>query len=749
MIPILLTATLWLLPSVYAQSSLLIAAFSGLAFVGMAGLFLRRSIQPRALLVTALMFAAVMSTQLVVLESKDNANHPIALTGKEYEMSPVQIELDGRLASGFWQGRLFSFDGATMEVEALVSDRDDSAFAIGCKVKGSARLVPNEDISRPWLLKVDSNSQEVACDQQGAASSLRSAFMKSLSGTSIESVALVAGLAIGDTSLLPDDLSESMKELSLTHLTAVSGANCAIILGLVFFLLGFVGVRRWQRVAISIASMFGYVQLVGPQPSVMRAATMTAVIVILTASGRSIKPLAALAHASSLLLLWNPFMAFSMGFALSVAATGGILIVTPWLYSKLKGRLGRPLAAMVSVSLAAQIWCAPILLQLQGGIPTYSLLANVLVEPAVTPVTVLGIVACLLSVVFAPVGSWISWLASIPAQYVVVIAEVLSEFPVSMLWWPSGLMGVTLLVAVAVAVTLFALNQKKRIAAALLVVTMLFVTGSGGAVVAKSASWPNPDWQVVNCDVGQGDALVIRSLGLVAVVDVGREPEPIDDCLNKLSVKSIDLLVLTHFDADHIGGLEGALEGRSVNTALLADFKDDRAQAEITERQVTDISDQVVRAHAGMQGVLGVFNWLVMQPEANGFGSEDSNDASIAMRWESDEFVLFTMADLGERGQMRLADLHPDWISVDSSKPVILKVSHHGSADQFPELTEYWRPTVALISCGADNGYGHPTSRTLHTLNSVDSKVFRTDLDGAISIAATGSEQGLSVATGG
>ncbi len=740
---------LWFLPIVYAQSSLMIVVIVGLAFSGLIGLLLRKSLQSRALFVTALMFAAVMSTQLVVLESKDNANHPIALSGREFEVSPVQIVLDGRLASGFWQGRLVSFDGAPLEVETLVSDKDDSTFAIGCQLNGSARLVPNEDISKPWLLKVDPKSHVVSCDQQGFASSLRSAFMKALSGTSIESGALVAGLAIGDTSLLPEELSRSMKELSLTHLTAVSGANCAIILGLVFFLLGFVGVRRWQRVAISIACMFGYVQLVGPQPSVMRAATMTAVIVLLTATGRSIKPLAALAHASSLLLIWNPFMAFSLGFALSVAATGGILILTPWLYSKLKGRLGRPLAAMVSVSLAAQIWCAPILLQLQGGIPTYSLLANVLVEPAVTPVTVLGIIACLLSAIFAPLGSWLSWLASIPAQYVVFVAKFLSEFPVSTLWWPSGLLGVALLVAVAIALTLFALNQRKRIAAALLIVTLLFVTGSGGAVVAKSASWPNSGWQVVNCDVGQGDALVIRSLGLVAVIDVGREPEPIDACLNKLSVKSIDLLVLTHFDADHIGGLAGALEGRNVNTALLADFNDDRPQAEITERQVTAKADHVVRAHAGMQGVLGDFNWLVMQPEATGFGSEDSNDASIAMRWESEEFVLFTMADLGERGQMRLADLHPNWISVDSSKPVILKVSHHGSADQYHELTEYWRPTVALISCGADNGYGHPTSRTLHTLSSVDTKVFRTDLDGAISIATSGTELELSVATGG
>ena len=740
---------LWIVPLVFAHGSFTLACGAALAILGVLIFLLHKKRQARFLASIAAIFVFLGSSQLANIAAKDSANHPISFLAEEFEISPVELVLDARLANGFWQGRIVSLDEQRVDVETLISDKADSAFGLGCSLRANARLVPNDDVSRPWLVKVDSSSQQLSCQHQGIAGSLRSMFIKSLSGTSNESVALVAGLAIGDTSRLPETLATNMKELSLTHLTAVSGANCAIILGLVFFLLGFAGIRRWQRVLISIACMFAYVQLVGPQPSVLRAATMTAVIVLLTASGRSINPIAAVALAASLLLLFNPFMALSLGFALSVAATGGILILTPWLYSKLKNRITVPLAALVSVSLAAQIWCAPFLLQLQGGIPTYSLLANVLVEPAVAPITVLGILACLISAVIAPLASWISWLASFPAQYIVAVATLLSDLPASKLWWPSGVIGVFLLSIFAAAVTLLALKQKRRLAAALLVFTLLFVSGSGGAVVAKSASWPGSDWQVANCDVGQGDALVIRSKGLVAVVDVGREADPIDECLNKLSIRTISLFVLTHFDADHIGGLSGALKNRRIETTLLADFQDDRAQANLAEQQIMSHSNQVIRAHAGLQGVLGGINWLVLQPEAKGFGSEDSNDASIAMRWDSSEFVLFTMADLGERGQMRLSDLHPEWIRVPSGTPVILKVSHHGSADQYPELIEYWKPTLALISVGANNGYGHPTSRTLHTLRTVNAAVFRTDLDGAISVATAGSGLGFSVATGG
>jgi len=749
LIPVFLAILLWAVAVLAQLYSLTVACVSALLLLCGFFVLLRRKYDARALLSVAAIIASLVTVQSLVIASNNNSNHPAEFVGREFEVANAQIQLEGRIAQGFWQGSVRSFDGKQVNVDTLVSARDDVKYQIGCSVDASVRLVPNAESSRPWLAKVDADSAKVTCDNQSFAAILRADFLKSLSGVTSDSEALVAGLSIGDTSALSNELSDRMKKLSLTHLTAVSGANCAIVLALVFFLLGFIGLRRWQKVAISIACMWGYVQLVGPQPSVLRAATMTAVIVVLTATGRSIRPMAALAHAASLLLLVDPSLAFSLGFALSLAATGGILVLTPWLYKNLKTRMPAALAALLSVSLAAQIWCTPILLQLQGGIPTYSLLANVLVEPAVAPITVLGIIACLVSAISGPLASVIIWFASIPAQYIVVVANSLSERPVATLWWPAGLLGVALMVLFAGAITLLAINKRKRMAAAIMALSILFVSGTGGAVVARVASWPISNWQVVNCDVGQGDALVIKSHNLVAVIDVGREPQPIDDCLNRLTINTIDLLVLTHFDADHIGGLAGAIKNRSVGLAMLADFKDERPQARFVEYQVQSSAKQVVRAHSGMQGKLGAFDWLVMQPEVGGFGAEDSNDGSIAMRWESADFVLFTLADLGERGQMRMADLHPAWITVESNKPVVLKVSHHGSADQYPELLEYWKPTLSLISVGASNGYGHPTTRTLNTLEGVNSQVFRTDQDGAISLVPNSTSGGFSVATGG
>jgi competence protein ComEC len=238
---------------------------------------------------------------------------------------------------------------------------------------------------------------------------------------------------------------------------------------------------------------------------------------------------------------------------------------------------------------------------------------------------------------------------------------------------------------------------------------------------------------MVNCDVGQGDALVIRSEGQIAVVDVGREPEPIDNCLRQLGISRINLLVLTHFDADHIAGLPGALRSRTVDRALITPFKDTRPLFAITMHLLAQVP-QVVKAGIGTNGSLGELQWQVLSPTIEASEAKDSNDASLAMRWESPKLVLYTMADLGEPGQMRMVQNFGGYLNHPAQKPLVLKVSHHGSADQYPELIEAMHPDIAIISVGKENSYGHPTERTLRTLALVGSVILRTDQQGAIGV---------------
>jgi competence protein ComEC len=567
-----------------------------------------------------------------------------------------------------------------------------------------------------------------------AIGAIRSAFLGNLRAVSPGSAALVAGLAIGDTSLFNPGLEDNLKKLSLTHLSAVSGANCAIVVGLVYWLLGRTRLRRGYRVVAALGCLLFYVALVGGSPSVVRSAIMASVVLL--AFARGVWPLAALSLAASGMLIYDPNYATDYGFALSVLATAGILVLTPELAARFSKRLPKGLALTLAATVAAQLWCMPVLLSLQGGIPTYAVLANLLVEPVVAPITVLGILACVLALPLPSIAMALSAIASIPAQWIVAVSERMVELPAVTLEWHTGVLGLLLVVA-----SLSAAIYRKRFALLAVLVLLLELSFSGYALV-RGATWLPANWEVVNCDVGQGDGLVIRSQGSVAVVDVGRDPKPIDDCLKSLRINRIDLLMLTHFDMDHVGGIDGALRGREVGLALLTPFKDDRPAATFVSQAVRAKAERVSFGSLGASGTLGDVRWQVLSPSPTAVEAEDSNDGSIVARWEAPGWELYTMADLGEKGQRRLPALH------HGAKPLILKVSHHGSADQYPELIESLHPDIALISVGLANGYGHPTERTLRVLKSVGSKILRTDQMGALAVAVEGGSLSYSVSAG-
>ncbi|NBQ97889.1 MAG: MBL fold metallo-hydrolase, partial [Microbacteriaceae bacterium] len=388
---------------------------------------------------------------------------------------------------------------------------------------------------------------------------------------------------------------------------------------------------------------------------------------------------------------------------------------------------------------------------LQPALPVYSVFANLLAEPLVLPITMLGLTACLLSPLLPLLSQGISYLASIPAAVIIFVAQILSNAPAATITWFSGITGVVLSVLVTLSFAGLLVFRNKRVkafsASALILVGLVFISQNSSVALARSAFYSG-DYTLVNCDVGQGDGLVIRSSGQVAVIDVGRDDPAIDDCLSNLGIETIDLLVLTHFDMDHIGGVMGAITGRDVEEAILTSFHDDRPGADFAESALEAKGTPIVRAEKGMTGNLGDFKYQVLSPHRGAPEAEDSNDGSITMLWEDSKIALFTLADLGEKGQLRLGQ---EWAGILNSgfggRQVIVKVAHHGSADQLPELYEAISPNLALISVGVHNSYGHPTSRTLGFLDLIGAQILRTDEMGALGISEV--PAGLSVSVSG
>jgi competence protein ComEC len=559
---------------------------------------------------------------------------------------------------------------------------------------------------------------------------LRAGFRQATAGLPGRGGDLLTGLAIGDTASVDDSLDAAMKTSSLSHLTAVSGANCAIVVGLVIGLGVLLRMPRPARILLALLALAGFVLLVTPEPSVLRASVMAAIVLAALASGRPVRGIPVLALAVIVLLTMDPWLAREYGFVLSVLATGGLLLLAGPIASRLERWLPRWLALVIAVPVAAQLACQPVLVLLDASLPTYGVIANVLAAPAAPIATIVGLAACLVLPIVPPVGVLLCQLAWLPSAWIAAVAGVFAAAPGARLPWPEGVLGVVLLAAFT-AVILLAILLRRRWPRAVLAAALACWLGiAAGSALIERLGRPS-DWQVAQCDVGQGDAVVFRSAGQLALVDTGAEPELISACLTELGIGRLDLLVLTHYDLDHVGGAT-ALVGR-VDRVLVGpsgEADDDALRAAFVTGGA--LVDQVGREQTGL---LGELRWRVLWPPTRLAGIEPGNPASVVLEvrgvgaCERGCLSLLMLGDLGRSGQDRLLAAVP-------LQPVdIVKVSHHGSADQSAELYARASATLGLVGVGADNSYGHPTDELLGILADVGTTPARSDELGLVLVS--------------
>ncbi|MEO5920514.1 MAG: ComEC/Rec2 family competence protein [Pseudolysinimonas sp.] len=666
---------------------------------------------------------------------------------------PMAITITGRPTEGRVEGSVLAVDGAGgLSCPVLLFGTPGDPVVAHSRIGevisvtgGLQRADPGEDVA--FLVFARSTATRIAEPPPllGAADGIRASFSELASGLPGPGAGLLPGLAIGDTSAVTPQLDAAMKASSLSHLTAVSGANCAIMVGLAFAAAAAIGMPRLTRVGVAVVALAGFVILVTPEPSVIRAAAMAGVALlslVLSRPGRGI-PLLCIAVIG--LLVGDPWLARSFGFALSVLATAGLLVLAAPLARAFSRWLPRWLALLVAVPLAAQLACQPVLLMLDPSLPVYGVVANLLAEPAAPAGTVLGLSACLLAPVAPPLAGFAVWLAWIPATWIASVATFAASLPGARSPWPTGPVGIVLLSVLSVAALILLLragpSRVRAIARSVLVIAFAgYLATLAGTRIVTELSRP-ADWQFALCDVGQGDATVIRSGGAVALVDTGPEPAALTACLDELGVDRIQLLVLTHYDLDHVGGVD-AVVGR-VDHALIGPASDagDAAIADALSAAGADV-DQVA---TGEQGTLGELAWEVMWPPPRGV--EPGNPASIVLEVRPAGPCAhgclsgILLGDLGEESQQRLLG------AARLGRVDVVKVAHHGSADQSAALYEALHATVGLIGVGAGNDYGHPTDALLGILAAVGTAAERTDLDGLVLVAPTGIDGELRVWT--
>lgn len=536
---------------------------------------------------------------------------------------------------------------------------------------------------------------------------------------------LVPGLAIGDTSRVSPSLSQAMKSVSLTHITAVSGANCVIVVSSVIYLSGLCGAGRKLRVGIAATSLLFFVILVTPQPSVVRAAVMATVVLLSHFLGRPSVGLPLLSVAISVLLLWNPLWATDFGFILSVVATAGLLLFSKPLTVKLSRWIPLWIAGVIAIPLSAQLMCQPFIILLTPYLPTYGLVANIVATPAAPLATVLGLCAVLSLNSVPALSSVLLWLAWLPAQWIAQTAISLSALPFAQIKWIEGLPGAVITAFCSLVILIALLSARAQIRRFALFVCLISLVVWTGFRMCESISFAlsiPTNWVIAACDVGQGDAVFLRSEDTITLVDVGPDPRLLDECQVQLGVGNIDTLILTHYDRDHVGGVQAVLG--EVKTAIVG-IPEDLGDQQIVQ-SLSAAGAEVISGHAGMNGTSGNSIWRILWPDGNHPSMMKGNPGSLVLYVKYPEFNAMFLGDLGQEAQLAM-------MQSQNVEPVdVVKVAHHGSADQSESLYQLLTPQVGILSVGAGNEYDHPRQETLDILTKVNALAPRTDQDGLI-----------------
>ena len=581
---------------------------------------------------------------------------------------------------------------------------------------------------------------------------------------------LAAAILVGLRDRVDRDLAAAFTIAGISHIVAISGWNIAIVAACVAALLrGFVGRRR--RTIVTLTAIVAYTVFAGASPSVVRAAFMAAVAMFALESGRGSRVMVSLAWAVSIMLLADPTTAADVGFQLSAAATAGLvawgtpltrLIETwlPWLPGGIRETLG--------VSLAAQAATLPIALATFGRLSLIAPVANLVAVPLVPPAMAAGAVAFVAGW-FALAGApiWLTGLLALPAHLILAVlvgvVRIMAAVPgaTATLPFPANVLGAA--AAMGLAALLHRALTTERGAARgsgsavrrprsgpapsrfggralrpALVGLALFVAAAGSVVAAA----PDGAVHVIVLDVGQGDAILLKGdRGSRILIDGGPDANVLLTQLDRYVPawdRRLDAIVLTHPHEDHVGGLVAAVQRYSIGRAFESGWpsstpgylawKSALAVAGVTAERLS--TGRRIGLDNASLDVLWPDDGRV-RPAGLDSGATDNrmtNDSSIVLLgdYEGRRFLLTGDAE---------EDVDPVLLSRGLPHVDMLKVAHHGSATATSAaLLDALEPSVAAISVGASNTYGHPNAGTLTRLRAHSRAVHRTDQEGTIEV---------------
>jgi len=539
---------------------------------------------------------------------------------------------------------------------------------------------------------------------------------------------LVRAMVLGDRAGVADDVAEAFRIAGTYHVLALSGAQVALVAGLLLLAARKLGLGPWSCALGCALAVSAYAAFVGGDTPVVRAAVMAVVLFLGKGLGLGGDAGNLLGLAALLLLAAAPSSALDPSFQLSFVATLGLVLLSSR-FAAAMPTLPRLLALALGASLAAQLALLPLLAVHFHRLSPAALAMNLVAGPLATAVLLGGFLVLAAAALAPPLAPLAGAAAHFAADLLLRSGTLAADATALDVRVPSpGALAVVLLVGGLAAIARSGLTPAASVATALGVAGHLL--GPGVVVDGRL--------HLAVLDVGQGDALVLTSpRGRVMVVDAGRADGPFDSgedvvapYLWALGHRRVDSLLLTHAHPDHAGGLpfvsrvfraRRAFEG----PGAVADPSYQRFERELRATGVPRLS-----LSRGARWDWDGARIEVLSPRGSGGArARVRNDDSLVLRVSYGDVALMLTGDVERAGE---ASLPPGRVDV-------LKVAHHGSrSGTTAEFLANARPRLAIVSVGARNPFGHPSPQVLGRLHGAGSLVLRTDRDGTVEMATDG-----------
>ncbi len=585
--------------------------------------------------------------------------------------------------------------------------------------------------------------------------------------------ALARGILLGQRSALPQDLADDLNDTGTSHLIAISGHNVSIVAGIVIASLAWLGGRR-NAALLALAAIAAYTVLTGASPTVVRAAIMGGLFIVATLLGRPASALTSIVLAAALMTAWDPLVVEDVSFQLSFAAILGIAYLAPSLRARGEQAILRDSASpdarlegipaflleCSAVTLGAVAATLPLIALNFHRISLVTLFANLFLLPAFPFILVVSALTALAGVLWSGLGQAVGWVAWVSLTYMIEVARFFADIPLASLDIDLFEGAHAALFYVLLAVAAWALAERRPGSAALDRVTaaarrVLAAANRplrllpapwllGALALAAALAWwavlsqPHGRLTVSIMDVGQGDAIFVHSPeGHQILIDGGPSAQAAMEALGRelpFWDRSLDLVVLTHPEEDHLVGLVRVLERYDVEQVMAGPIDTDSAAYGEWQRLIAEKDIAYVEASAGAWADLGDGAILrVLGPPEGGLqdAEADLNNNSLVLKLSWGRLSFLLTGDLETEGEDALLDSRQDL------RAAVLKVPHHGAANSSSEpFLDAVQPTVAVISVGEDNTFRHPAFETLERLR--DTLLYRTDQHGRVRLSTDG-----------